>query len=232
MHTTNDEIKAKRAARIKRWKGLADSYANTCERTIAVTDGIAYPLQIMSVLSDAQRVLGLDSDSDGNDLLNAAKVMLSRMIDMAQQRERDVTAVHIGPHAKAEALLTAFFPSTRGERGFYATFDPAPTATVIAPTSAEGRILLRVLGLQFNPNLPETDDHVGYFMYGTEWASVTPTLLRIDKKIFAGYWDGDGTAILSDGEGFWYETNDVKCDYDWNEFTNKQIDGRVASAAP
>lgn len=37
----------------KGWQAIADDYARTCGRTVSPTDTVEYPMQIMSLLSDA-----------------------------------------------------------------------------------------------------------------------------------------------------------------------------------
>jgi len=78
------------AVRVARWTALADSYGGHGRHK--PTDLVEYPMAIMSLLSDAQALFPDDSQ-DQNDRINAAKMMLSRMIDAARKAEREAAAV-------------------------------------------------------------------------------------------------------------------------------------------
>jgi hypothetical protein len=68
----------------ERSAAIADHYGMSFSRAIAPSDA-RYPMQILSLLSDAQHVDGLDEASEANAYVNAAKVMLTRMVRAAEE---------------------------------------------------------------------------------------------------------------------------------------------------
>jgi hypothetical protein len=71
---------------------LADRYSVTDMRESmpgresAPSNLVEYPMQIMSLQSDAQEIGGLEQDSAAYYYINAAMMMLSRMISEAEGR--------------------------------------------------------------------------------------------------------------------------------------------------
>ena len=68
-------------SQIPNYVNVANQYEITLGEKIPATDIYAYLSQIMSLLSDSQHVGGLDQDSPANAYVNAAKVMLFRVMD-------------------------------------------------------------------------------------------------------------------------------------------------------
>jgi hypothetical protein len=75
------------SAPIERWKQLADAYSAVNGRPVSADDIVRYPMQIVSLLSDVQHRANGDLGPGVNDMINAAKLMLSRMIDAARAAE-------------------------------------------------------------------------------------------------------------------------------------------------
>lgn len=123
-----------------------------------------------------------------------------------------------------DALLATFFPSPEGARGFYSTFEPAPKAMAIDPGCLQGRNLLRFLGLRFHSREPNA---IGFFDGSGRWTPATPTLYWLGSAIFAGYWDGDGVALVTADGSTWYESTDVKCAGYWQRLTIADLDARA-----
>lgn len=108
-----------------------------------------------------------------------------------------------------EQMLASFFQP--GGVPFYTEFRPSAGTTSVAPSSPVGRALLGVLGLKLNfsgkvvPTDETADVYVGSLM-----------LLRRGDTFFAGYWDGDGVAVVGSLRHLrWASTSDVKCAHDW-----------------
>lgn len=80
--------KLSNSAAYERWEAIADDYGTECGRTIAPSDPVAYPMQIMSLLSDVQEGMTRGNAIATNDRINAAKLMLGRMKDAAREAER------------------------------------------------------------------------------------------------------------------------------------------------
>jgi hypothetical protein len=78
------------AARIAAWTAIADDYSQNvfAPEGIEPTDIAEYPMQIMSLLSDFQERASGAFGTAENDMVNAAKMMLARMIRAARDKER------------------------------------------------------------------------------------------------------------------------------------------------
>jgi len=76
------------------WTQYANAYTEMFGKLVAVDNPVFYPMQILSLLSDAQeagtRDGTLPDDSRVNAMINGAKLMLSRMIENAVEKNPDI----------------------------------------------------------------------------------------------------------------------------------------------
>ncbi len=76
------------------WTQYADAYSQFFGKPLSIEDRVFYPLQILSLLSDAQEAGTCDGtlpqDSRVNAMINAAKLMLTRMIENAINKNSDI----------------------------------------------------------------------------------------------------------------------------------------------